>query len=63
MKVYIVNREDLDPDGYPYDVLEGVFSSKEKAENYLKQLSNPAKWHLGAAPNFNIDSTILDNPE
>ena len=56
MKLYIVDRDDSGCDTADYGIV-GIFSTKEKANDFIKKVSNVNRRYC-----YDITETILDNP-
>lgn len=56
MKLYIVDRDDSGCDTVDYGIV-GIFSTKEKANDFIKKVDNLDKEYC-----YDITETNLDNP-
>lgn len=56
MKLYIVDRDDSDCGTADYGIV-GIFSTKEKANDFIKKVDNVNRRYC-----YGITETILDNP-
>lgn len=56
MKLYVVDRDDSDCDMVDYGIV-GIFSTKEKAINFIKKVDNVNEKYC-----YDITETNLDSP-
>ncbi|WP_300560806.1 hypothetical protein [Companilactobacillus sp.] len=56
MKLYVVDRDDSGCDMVDYGIV-GIFSTKEKAVDFMRKIDDPKNKYL-----YEITETNLDNP-
>lgn len=56
MKLYVVDRDDSGCDMVDYGIV-GIFSTKEKAVDFMRKIDDPKNKYL-----YEITETSLDNP-
>jgi len=56
MKLYVIDRDDSGCDTVDYRIV-GIFSTKEKAVDFMRKIDDPKNKYL-----YEITETNLDNP-